>query len=346
MKKNHPSPSPQSNPESLYAEVKKPSRGQHPTQQATPEELYAKVNKPPKQPPLQAEKTIYAPQRPVGNPYDRLGGTPSDGRRTDKLVDPYAVTDLEKQGWRASYETIGEGAQGIQHPQAPEHLYAELDFGENSGRSPQKPVESVYATVGTGAQGGQDSVQRENPIYAGVDTGRTTPPPKSPKDEITAKLLQNVDFQYGVRETQEWCKLVYGNEHALNTRLAKILDNPQAGKQILWELAENPESAGKLAGQKILGVKSPSRKEAEDGFGPLCAALERHVKTAQKLHERFTREQEKQQKHERGESPERHGEHRHHHHHRHAREERQASPQRETQPRSRQEGGKGMAFAM
>ncbi|USP03605.1 BID domain-containing T4SS effector [Bartonella taylorii] len=346
MKKNHPSPSPQANPEVLYAEVNKPNRKQHPTQQTAPEELYAKVNKPPRQRSPQSEETIYAPQKPLGNPYDRLGGKPSDGRRTDRLVDPYTVTDLEASNWgEPYYSTVGEGAHGRQRPEKPEHLYAELDFGENAGPSPKKPVESVYATVGIGAQGGQDSLQRENPIYEGLNTGRTTPPPKSPKDEITSKLLKDVHFQYGVRETQEWCKVVFGNEHALNTQLARILDNPREGENVLWEVAGNPEGVGKLAGTKVLGVKSPSRKEAEDGFGPLCAALERHVKTAQKLHKDLTREQAKQQGHERGESPERHGEHRHHHH-RHAREERQTSPQREVQPRSRHEGGKGMAFAM
>ncbi|WP_375637099.1 hypothetical protein [Bartonella sp. OC42QHQL] len=201
-----------SNVEDLYAKVNKPPKEQRNPQQYTlqqppqtiyappkpleqqnlgasnVEDLYAKVNKPPKeqrnpqqytlqQPP----QTIYAPQKPLGNPYDRLGGRPSDGRRTDKLVDPYAVTDLEAKGWQTSpYETVGGGAQGRHSSHEPEHLYAELEFDESGGRSPQRSLESVYTTVGMGAEDRQESEQLENPIYQGI--GRVAPPPsQNPK---------------------------------------------------------------------------------------------------------------------------------------------------------------------
>ncbi|WP_375675203.1 BID domain-containing T4SS effector [Bartonella sp. CL100XZDX] len=361
------------NVEELYAKVNKPPKEQrnpqHYTLQQPPEtvyapkkpleqqnlgasnleELYAKVNKPPKEQRNQQQytlqqpaETIYAPQKPLGNPYDRLGGEPSDGRRTDRLVDPYKVTDLEAQGWQTPYDTVGGGAQGGRHPQEPEHLYAELEFGIEGGRSPQRSLESVYATVGMGAEGGQESEQLENPIYQGVGEGAMSPP-RTPKDVVTTRLLQNVDFQYGVREIQERCKVVYGNEHALNQQLAKVLDDPREGENVLWDLTENPQSAGKLAGHKILGVKSPSRREAEEEFTHLCSALERHVKTAQKLHQQFTHEHERGQKHE---GPERDPEHRHHHHHRrhHTRGQEQNSPERS--PQRQRHGEKGMAYAM
>ncbi|WP_375689125.1 MULTISPECIES: BID domain-containing T4SS effector [unclassified Bartonella] len=312
-------------------------------------DLYAKVNKPPKEQRnpqhytlQQPAETIFAPQKPLGNPYDRLGGRPSDGRRADRLVDPYRVTDLEAQGWQTPYDTIGGGAQGGRHPHEPEHLYAELNFDERGEPSPQRPLESVYTTVGMGAEGGQESEQLENPIYQGVGGGRISPP-RTPKDVVTTKLLTNVDFQYGVREIQERCRVVYKNEHALNGPLAKILDDPQGAEKVLLELAENPESAGKLAGHKILGVKSPSRREAEDEFTHLCSALERHIHNTQKLHKQFTREQERERS-QRHESPERDPEHRHHHHHHHARGREYNSP--EPSPQRQRHGEKGMAFAM
>ncbi|WP_375612184.1 MULTISPECIES: BID domain-containing T4SS effector [unclassified Bartonella] len=377
MKKSHPQPAPQNpQPQSqapLYAKVNKPPKEQRTSPQYTlqqppetvyapkkpldqqnlgasnVEDLYARVNKPPKEQRTspqytlqQPSETAYAPQKPLGNPYDRLGERPSDGRRTDKLVNPYSITDLAAQNWQTPYDTVGEGAQGGRHPQEPEHLYAELEVGENGRHSPQRPLESVYATVGMGAEGGQESEQLENPIYQGVGGGRISPP-RTPKDVVTTKLLTSVDFQYGVRETQEWCRVVYGNEHALNQQLAKILDDPQNAEKVLWSLAENPESAGKLAGHKILGVKSLSRREAEDGFSPLCSALERHIHTAQKLHKQFTREHERERG-QRQESPERDPEHRHHHHHRHARGQEQNSP--EHSPQQQRHGEKGMAFAM
>ncbi|WP_375667186.1 BID domain-containing T4SS effector [Bartonella sp. CL435QHHD] len=354
--RNHQQYTLQQPPETVFA-PKKPLDQQN-LGSPNVEDLYAKVNKPPKEQRNQQQytlqqpaETIYAPQQPLGNPYDRLGGRPSDGRRAQKLTDPYAVVNLatgeteSEQLINPLYDTSRRSTQDLQRSsKSEEHLYAELNFDERGEPSPQRPLESVYTTVGMGAEGGQESEQLENPIYQGVGRG-ATPPPRTQKDVITTKLLKNVDFQYGIRETQEWCRVVYGNEHALNNHLAKILDNPQSAEQILWELAEHPEGPGKLAGSKILGVKSPSRREAEDGFSPLCSALERHIHTAQKLHKQFTREHERERG-QRQESPEREAEHRHHHHHhhRHARGQEQNSP--EHSPQRQRHGEKGMAFAM
>ncbi|GFF01955.1 T4SS effector BepD [Bartonella henselae] len=332
-------PSPQAEP--LYAQVNKPPREHR--AQSSEETIYAPQNPP---------ETIYAPQKPLGNPYDRLGGRPRNGRRAKKLVDPYAVTDVQNLDRGADFQTlenplyegVGGGAHGGPHPQEPEHLYAELEFDTQGGRSPQKPVESVYATVGMGTEGGQDTQTLKNPLYEGVGPGRATSPPRSPKDEVTSKLLKHTDFQHGVKEVQEWCKIVYGNQYALNKKLCKILENPKAGDTILWDLAADPESAGKLAGQKILGIKSPDRKQAEEGFGSLCAAFERHVAITQKLHKDFTLEQEKQRGHERETSPERQ-EHRHHRRH-HSQEREQGASEQEARRRNNPTNQKGMAFGM
>ncbi|KEC54048.1 BID domain-containing T4SS effector [Bartonella koehlerae] len=331
-------PSPASEP--LYAKVNKPPREQQPQKSEETVTVYAPQN---------PSETIYAPQRPLGNPYDRLGGRPSNGRRAERLVDPYAVTDVQNLDKGPDfqslenpiYEGVGGGGHGGRNPRkSEEHVYAELEFGEQSGRSLHNPVESVYATVGIGTQDGQNIQTLENPLYEGVG-GRITPPPRTQKDEVTTRLLKNVDFQYGVAEIQERCAVVYGNRHALNKELAEILDNPQGADKILWNLAANPESAGKLAGQKVLGIKSPGRREAEEGFGPLCSALERHVETAKKLHKAFTREHDRQRDHA---SPERHG-HRHHHRH-HSQEREQAAPEQETQRRQSPKAQRGRAFAM
>ncbi|WP_156851501.1 BID domain-containing T4SS effector [Bartonella refiksaydamii] len=244
------------------------------------------------------------------------------------------------------YAEVNIGANKGRHPQQPvETVYAELNMGAHGGRHPQQPTEPVYAELNMGAHGERHPQQPTESVYAEVNTGRTSPSPRSPKDEITSKLLQNTGFQYSVREIQEWCQVVYGNSYALNSQLAQILDDPQKGDKVLWDVAANPESPGKLAGQKVLGMKSPARKEAEEGFRPLCAALERHVENVKKLHKDLTKEQARQQGHEKGENLEKAHRHHHHHHHR-AGEERHTSQQREVQPRSRHGGEKGMAFAM
>ncbi|WP_273756661.1 BID domain-containing T4SS effector [Bartonella sp. MM73XJBT] len=379
--------------EPLYAQVKKSPKQQRP--QGPAESAYASPRAPEAAPPF-SQDTIYAPQKPLGNPYDRLPGNPSNGQRAKKLVDPYAIGDLNNLGrdpesqqrvnplyesvgggaggrprpeehlyaelnWdqdgrsptkpvESVYATVGGGAGGGRNPQSPEHLYATVGMGADGGRSPTKPVESVYATVGMGTGGGQDSQRLDNPLYEGVGSGRTTPPPRTPQDEIRTKMMQTPEFQYTVLELQERCQVVYGNRHALNEGLSKILENPGAGDKVLWELAANPEGPGKLAGQKLLGVKSPARKEAEEEFGSLCSTLERHIAQAQKLHSRLTREQERGRGHSREASPEgqEHGRHHHHrrHHHDHSQERGQNSPEQQTRGRQSPEHGKGMAFAM
>ncbi|CAK02017.1 BID domain-containing T4SS effector [Bartonella tribocorum] len=339
-------------PEEIQSrDAREPNRGQPPRGYDTPpsqqqaESIYAP------QDPLQ--ETAYAPQRPLGNPYDRLGGTPSNGRRAKKLAAPYAVVNLatgeteSEQRINPLYDSPSGSSQDLRPPasEPEEHLYAEPNFGLN-GRSPQKTVESVYAKLGMGAEGGQESQQRTNPIYEGVGRA-TTPPPRSPKDQLTTSLLTNVSFQENVEEVQKWCEIVYGNRHALNVQLAKVLDDPKNGENILWELAENPEGSARLAGRTVFGIKSPDRRTAEDGFNPLFSAFEKHVHVTQKLHKQFTREQERGQEQERAEgTPENRRRHHHHHHrHHHARGQNQDSPEHSPQ-RQRQAENKGMSYAM
>ncbi|WP_273758616.1 BID domain-containing T4SS effector [Bartonella sp. AU55XJBT] len=313
----------------------------------------------------QPSETVYAPQYPLGGtiyaPQYPLGATRAavnSGARgsrepsPENPSNPYAVVNLAtgetefQELKNPLYDSPSGSNQDLRaSPKTEESPYAEIDPRTQSRHSPQKPIETVYATLGMGAEGGQESLQRENPIYEGVGRA-TTPPPRTTKDMVTSKLLQHVNFQYGVRETQEWCRVVYGNEHALNEQLAKILEDPKGAEKVLRDLAENPESPAKLAGRQLLGVKSPDRKEAEDGFPPLCAALERHIHTTQKLHKQFTRELEKGQKRESPEgSPEHRHHHHHHHHHRHARGQEENSPERSPQ-RQRHGQEKGMAYAM
>ncbi|MCZ2158941.1 BID domain-containing T4SS effector [Bartonella sp. 220] len=339
MKKHQPTPPP-FNPEELYAKVNKPDRGQRSHSQ--PEVVYAEVKHPNRgqRSHSQPENNPYAPQKPL-NPENAYA-VPRSGPKPTPLVSPYAVRDLkELEGQPDPYHLenpLYDGNRG-QHPPRPqsEHLYAELEFGPQRGQQPSKPVESVYATAGMGSGGPQ-----ENTLYQGVEKIRRTSPPRTQQDLVTSGLAQNPNFQYGILEVQEWCAVVYGNRHALNGDLAKILANPSQGEEVLQKLLENPESHAKLAGQKVFGVKSPARREAEDGFRPLCAALERHIHTAQKLHKDLTKGLE------RGEGSPEHGHH-HHHHHRHHQQERgrERGAQQQEQSRSRTPSPKGaMAYAM
>ncbi|WP_208441700.1 BID domain-containing T4SS effector [Bartonella raoultii] len=278
--------------EHLYAELDFSEKSEH----SSIESVYATagMGEPRRSSPLSQQEAIYAPQQPIGNPYDRPNVHPTDGRRATKLVDPYAVRDLN-----------------------------ELEKE-------------------------QESQILENPLYQGIGAGagRITPPPRSPQDEIRTKMAQHPGFQCGVREVQEWCLVVYGDRHVLNQQLAEILNNPQQGDKALLNLLEDPEGSGKLAGQKLLGMKNLRRREAEEGFHPLCSALERHIEGSKKLHRDLTREQERRREHESSSEYQEYS-HQHHHRHHHSRERGQDSPEQHARGRHSSEQSKGgMAFSM
>ncbi|UTO28076.1 BID domain-containing T4SS effector [Bartonella harrusi] len=363
MKKHQPKHySPPSNPEALYAAVEKPKKeqGSH-----KPEEtVYAPQHPPQDANPYARPRSEPTPQRPV-DPYAVTDLSENNWRSSlqepknwytrqhDRKPEPehlYAEIDVSGNGGRnptrpleTVYAQLNIGGRGgpSSAPQE-EHLYADLDFGRNGGRNPTQSVETVYAKLGMGS-GGPDAEHRENPIYQSPEAKRRTTPPQTEKDLVTSAIAKDKGFQDSLVSVQEWCEIVFGNGHALNKQLAQILDNPSKGRDILQSLMENPECYCKLAGQKTFGIKSQHRKQAEEGFGSLCDAFERHVKTAEKLHRKFTHEHRQDKGVEKGqESPE----HRHHrHHHRHHRRD-SDSPERETQSRGRQQRGGGMAFAM
>ncbi|GAA5107822.1 BID domain-containing T4SS effector [Bartonella jaculi] len=220
-----------------------------------------------------------------------------------------------------------------------------LDGG--GARAQQSPEEqtSPYAVTDLQTHNWMANYQEQTPpLYEPVGLGRPPLPPRTPPGSvITTQLSSNQSFQESVKRVQQLCTVVYGNKHALGNQLAEILDDPGKGERISSEVAENPEGPHKLAGQKLLGIKSPDRRKAEEAVGPLCAALETYTESAKRLQNDLTREQARQQAYERGEHPERSEQRRHHHHH-HAREERQHSPEREAQ--QRKEEGKRMAFAL
>ncbi|GAA5102331.1 BID domain-containing T4SS effector [Bartonella acomydis] len=336
------------NSEPVYATVNKKPKEQRQTQseaagyasprnQPLSENPYAS----PRNQPL--SENPYAPQRPPEGAEESAYATPNRSPQRP-LTNPYAIGDLEGREW-PEYDRVG-GAQGGRDPQEQEPLYADIDFDQQGRPSPQKPLESIYATVGMGARDEHGPLQQENPIYAGVSSRRTTSPPRSQKDVITTKLLQHTEFQYGVRETQERCAVVYGNPHALNEQLSQVLENPQMGEQILRSLAENPEGPGKLAGRTVFGIKTSDRKAAEEEFQYLYSSLEKHIYTAQKLHKAFTRQHEKERSHERGTSQERQEHGHHHHHHRRGQEREQNAPEQSAQRKQSPKTEKGMAFAM
>ncbi|EJF97979.1 hypothetical protein MEI_01011 [Bartonella vinsonii subsp. arupensis Pm136co] len=293
-----------------------------PSPPTKPEEpLYAKVNKSGRgqqQQPVQSEGVVYADlsfvtgsgqQQPEDPVYADLNFDTGGGQRSRKPAQPV----------ESVYSDVSFGAGGGQHPQRP-----------------KKPEESVYATVSTGS-GGASSNPRK---------GREQSPPRTTQDLLVSGLAQNPDFQSSLVEIHLLCKTVYGTSYALNTQLSTLLQSPNKGDGILRDLLENPEGSAKLAGTKVLGIKSPARKEAEDGFLSLCDAFEKHVKIAQKVHLSLVRDLAQKHAAERGTDSPEHHHHHHHHHHRHHERGREQSTQQQQQAQQRKSPSKGVAYAM
>ncbi|WP_330167934.1 BID domain-containing T4SS effector [Bartonella grahamii] len=76
------------------------------------------------------------------------------------------------------------------------------------------------------------------------------------------------------------CKKVYGNRLILEERIEAIKENPDMGEQLLWDVTEQPKSIPKLAGKKVLGIKSHARKQAEENLPNLYEAINGYMYTS------------------------------------------------------------------
>ncbi|WP_455465790.1 BID domain-containing T4SS effector [Bartonella sp. B39] len=329
MKKNHPSQNPINpaiNLEELYAKVNKTRRVQQPAHSGESSRTDANVEQSHDR---LSEEVIYADVN-VGDPR---------GRNPAAEVVYADINIGDPRGRNPATETvyadINVGDPRGRNP-ATETVYADINVGDPRGRNPA--TETVYADINVEGRGGMQPKKEMAHASAGIES---TKPPLT-QDYIAAQLLKNPAVQSSTVKVQEWCGLVYGNEHVFNKQLLQILQDPGKGENILWGIAQNPESPGSLAGRKTLGIKNRERLQAEEGFPSFCDALEKHVAIVKQAHKSITQEHERRQGHERGESQEKHLERRAHHH----TKEKQQDVGDQSVQQQKQAPKKGMAMAM
>ncbi|WP_455479164.1 BID domain-containing T4SS effector [Bartonella sp. B23] len=327
MKKNHPTHHTM-NPEELYAKVNKTRKAQHPTHPEANVRTGANTEKTRGTSP--SEETIYADIN-VGASGSRI--------RPEETI--YADINVGASGSRTRpeetiYADINVGASGSR-TRPEETVYADINVGASGSRT--RPEETVYADVNvrerTGAQ-----LQKEM-AHAGART-QSTNKPLTP-DYIAAQLLKDPAVQASIERTKEWSNIVYGNDHALDKHLFKILQDPKTAQDITWDIAQNPESPGQLAGKKILGIKNRERLHAEDAFSSLHNALEQYASVVTQAHKGIVQEHGRRHSHERGENREE--QHLEHRAHRHKGERQQTAGEQDVQ-QQKQISKKGMAMAM
>ncbi|SSZ39186.1 BID domain-containing T4SS effector [Bartonella grahamii] len=272
----------------------------HPHPSANPEALYAKVNKPNR-----------------GNQR-----TPTS----------------EEEVLYASVSSISP-SRGRHHHQKQQE--SETDYTEVA--PPKREAEVTYASVSSAAASrGRHHHQRQQESetdyteVAPQQRGRASSSLTS--EQITVILLKNPHVRAYGEEVMHWGKIVYGNDTLFQQHLQGILTDPSKGKDLSNQLAENPESIHKLAGRSALGLKSQTRKAAEDGFKPLVDAIDGYTKAVKEAKERLLQTPQAEQRRHQEDS---HQAERAHHRHHHARGQNQESPEHSPQ-RQRH----GMAYSM
>ncbi|WP_375626398.1 BID domain-containing T4SS effector [Bartonella sp. MU37NMGALS] len=276
MKKHHPHPS--ANPESLYATVNKPNRGNQ-------------------RGPTKAEEVLYASVSSI---------SPSRGRHHHQ----------RREDSETDYTEV-----------APPKREAEVAYASMSSISPSK-----------GKHHHQRQKDSETDYTEVAPQQRGRPSSSLKAEQITVILLKNPHVQAYAEEVVHWGNVVYGNDNLFQQHLQGILTDPRKGKELSNQLAENPESIHKLAGRSALGLKSQTRKAAEDGFKPLVDALDGYTKAVTEAKERLLQTPQAEQRHHQENSQQ---VERHHHRHHHTRAQNQENP-----GHSPQRQRHGMAYAM
>ncbi|WP_455465792.1 BID domain-containing T4SS effector [Bartonella sp. B39] len=112
--------------------------------------------------------------------------------------------------------------------------------------------------------------------------------------EITQLIANDpwiVEYQ---RDISYWCKEVFGKKDILQKQVSEIQKNHLLGRDLSWQLEENPASIHKFAGINVCGVKNKTRKNAERNLTILCQIVDCYTDAIENAKEnllRFPQEQ-------------------------------------------------------
>lgn len=114
-------------------------------------------------------------------------------------------------------------------------------------------------------------------------------------EELFMKVSNDLYVEASRKEIEHLSKTVYGKAHALKTQLDIITASPNLGNQFADEILENPQSICKLAGRKILDMKSPRRRHAEQTVPQLCQALKNYGTITQQAKDTILEQHQREQ---------------------------------------------------
>ncbi|WP_273782730.1 BID domain-containing T4SS effector [Bartonella sp. ML69XJBT] len=123
---------------------------------------------------------------------------------------------------------------------------------------------------------------------------KETLPPLS-NEEVFTRVAHDPFVEAHQKEVQRLSKLVYGNEKVLNAKMELITADPSFGQGFADQISQDPQSISKLAGVKILGMKSPERRQAQQHIPQLSEALKNYATAAQQTKEEVLEHHARQQ---------------------------------------------------
>ncbi|WP_254492324.1 BID domain-containing T4SS effector [Bartonella sp. B1099] len=117
--------------------------------------------------------------------------------------------------------------------------------------------------------------------------------------EIARRVQQDPSVQYGQREVQYWCQIVYKNPFILQYQMEDMHKIPDMGEELVFQIKKDSTFFAPLAGRKVLGIKNGARKAAEENLPTLCTAIQDYADTIKQLRETIVQHHqiEQQQRH-------------------------------------------------
>ncbi|WP_212112801.1 BID domain-containing T4SS effector [Bartonella queenslandensis] len=115
--------------------------------------------------------------------------------------------------------------------------------------------------------------------------------------EIARRVQQNPSVQYGQREIEYWCQIVYNDPFILRYRMEDMHKIPEMGEELVFQIEKDSTSFAPLAGRKKLGIKNGARKAAEESLPILCTAIKDYADTIKQVRESIVQNHQVQQQH-------------------------------------------------
>ncbi|MGF7158048.1 BID domain-containing T4SS effector [Bartonella heixiaziensis] len=114
-------------------------------------------------------------------------------------------------------------------------------------------------------------------------------------EELFVRVANNPLVEASRKKVEHLSKIVYGNAQILSTKMDMVNADPSFGKVFADHIAQNPQSIFKLAGVKMLCMKSSERKHAEEHILSLCETLKNYATTVHQVKDEVLEQHQKEQ---------------------------------------------------